>query len=135
MMSIFMKHWYYGPFVKLFLYNYWFSKHHILKLKTAILVEGPGDSLILEQNGIHNSVALFGLSISSKQKSLLQKAGAVHVILCMDNDDAGREASKKLKKELDYYFKVSIISLCKKDIGEMEPDEIKNILSEIGCNI
>ena len=111
-----------------FLYNYWFSKHHVRKLKTAILVEGPGDCFALEQAGIHNSVGLFGLSISSKQKSLLQKAGAVHVILCMDNDDAGRKASVALTDKLRYYFKVSTTLLCAKDIGEMEPEAIRSML-------
>lgn len=111
-----------------FLYNYWFSKYHIQKFKTAILVEGPGDCFALEQAGIHNSVGLFGLSISSKQKSLLQKAGAVHVILCMDNDDAGRKASAALTDTLSYYFKVSTTLLCAKDIGEMEPEAIRSSL-------
>ncbi len=111
-----------------FLYNYWFSKHHIRKLKTAILVEGPGDCFALEQAGIHNSVGLFGLSISSKQKSLLQKVNAVHVILCMDNDDAGRKASAVLTDKLSHYFKVSTTLLCAKDIGEMEPKAIRSSL-------
>jgi replicative DNA helicase len=111
-----------------FLYNYWFSQHYIRQSQTAILVEGPGDCLALEQAGIHNSVGLFGLSLSSKQKTLLQKAGAVHIVLCMDNDEAGCKASEKLEEDLSYYFKISTTSLSAKDIGEMKPDQIRSSL-------
>ncbi len=115
-----------GGFAKShFLYNYWFSQYYIRQSKTAILVEGPGDCLALEQAGIHNSVGLFGLSLSNNQKSLLQKAGAVHIVLCMDNDDAGKKATRKIKEDLGYYFEVNVMSLNTKDVGEMKTDEIK----------
>ncbi len=115
-----------GGFAKSnFLYNYWFAQYYIRQSKTAILVEGPGDCLALEQAGIHNSVGLFGLSLSASQKLLLQKAGAVHIVLCMDNDDAGQKATRKIKEDLGYYFEVNVMSLNTKDVGEMETDEIK----------
>ncbi|NDC71851.1 MAG: hypothetical protein EBZ62_00150, partial [Sphingobacteriia bacterium] len=41
-----------------------------LKSHTAIIVESPGNVWRLEENGIHNSVALFGSSLSDRQTDL-----------------------------------------------------------------
>lgn len=108
------------------LYNYWFSKFYISKYGTAIVCEGPGDVWSLEQAGIKNSVALFGLSCSKKQKQLLQKAGALTLVFILDNDEAGENAKNRLKEQLEYYFRLFFMTPENfKDVGEMMHKDIQ----------
>ena len=71
------------------LYNFWFAKEHIIKNSIVILVESPGNVWRLEENGIHNSVAIFGSSLSDRQKIILDSSGAMTIIVLTDNDEAG----------------------------------------------
>jgi 5S rRNA maturation endonuclease (ribonuclease M5) len=109
------------------LYNYWLAKTSISKHGTAIICEGPGDVWALEQAGIKNSVALFGLSFSKKHRQLLQKAGALTLVFMLDNDKAGEKAEKRLQKQLMYYFRLFFLTQSTlNDIGDMVGEEIKD---------
>ena len=59
---------------------------------TIYLVEGFKACLWMIQNGYQNTVALMGSYISDTQQSLLHPFGGT-IILCLDNDDAGRAAT------------------------------------------
>jgi 5S rRNA maturation endonuclease (ribonuclease M5) len=107
------------------LYNYWFAKDYILKTKTAIIVESPGNVWRLEEAGIHNSVAIFGSSMGNKQKILLDTSGAMNIITIMDNDDAGQEAAKNIAAKCDRIYNIKNIKLSANDIAEMSLDQIK----------
>ena len=104
-----------------FLFNYWFARPHIKTSREAILVEGPGDVFALEQIGIHNSLALFGLSLTDEQHFLLHASGATKLTLWLDNDKAGREAVERLKERLTRSFELqtSNVLLMGKDPGEL----------------
>ena len=52
-----------GFYINNYLYNYWYAKEYITKSGIAILVESPGNVWRLEENNIHNSVAIFGTSL------------------------------------------------------------------------
>lgn len=108
-----------------YLYNYWFAKEHILKSHIAILVESPGNVWRLEEAGIHNSVAIFGSSLSDKQKILLDMSGALSLILIMDNDDAGKKASEIIRKKCNKTYNIYDIKINHSDIGAMNTEEIK----------
>ena len=108
-----------------YLFNYWFSKHHIKAQKTAIICEGPGDTFSFEQAGIKNSIAVFGKTISEHQRLLLQNAGAERLLLCMDADESGQIAQIKMQRELEYYFQIETILPDGNDFGEMHSDKIK----------
>lgn len=90
------------------LYNLWFSQDYIRRTNTVILVEGPGDVWKLEENDIHNSVAIFGTSISDYQQSLLENLPCMNIVCLLDNDDAGKKAAENVKKNCigrtDYIF-------------------------------
>lgn len=119
-----------------YLYNYWFAKRYIHQNKTAIVCEGPGDVWQLEEAGIHNGVAIMGLNISKTQRQLLQKAEALTLVLILDNDKSGIKAVEKLKKSLQYFFRLFIITPENmNDIGEMFPEEIVNKIGQVINNI
>lgn len=108
------------------LYNYWYAKEHILNTGTVILVESPGNVWKLEENGIHNSLALFGANLTDRQKTILDMSGAMTIITIMDNDDAGHKAAKIIKDKCDRTYNIKNIIVSKNDIAEMSSSEINN---------
>lgn len=117
------------------LYNFWFAKEYILKIGVAIIVESPGNVWRLEENGIHNSVAIFGSSLSDRQKILLDSSGAMSLVILTDNDDAGKKAALQIKQKCQNTYRIFIPQITKSDIGEMTSDEInsqiRNYLGQI----
>ena len=117
------------------LYNFWFAKEHILKSGIAIVVESPGNVWRLEENGIHNSVAMFGSSLSDRQKILLDSSGAMSLVILTDNDDAGRKAAQQIKSKCQNTYRVFIPTITQADVGEMTSEqintEIKSYLGKI----
>jgi len=108
-----------------YLYNIWFAKPFISRTGTVILCEGPGDVWALEAAGIRNSVAIFGLSISRKQRLLLQNSGALTILCAFDNDEAGNKAGKKIQESLNHYFRVfRITPQNNTDFADMSKSEI-----------
>lgn len=108
------------------LYNFWFAKKFILDTGVAIIVESPGNVWRLEENGIHNSVAIFGSSLSDRQKILLDSSGAMSLVILTDNDDAGRKAAEQIKLKCQNTYRIFIPQISKSDVGEMNSDEINN---------
>jgi len=108
------------------LYNYWFAKDHIHKDQYVIIVESPGNVWRLEEAGIHHSVAIFGSSISDRQKMILDGSGAMSVFVLADNDEAGKKAAEQIRSKCQNTYKVIIPdNIRKNDIGEMTIEEIK----------
>jgi 5S rRNA maturation endonuclease (ribonuclease M5) len=108
------------------LYNLWFAKKHIMQTSTAIIVESPGNVWRLEENGINNSVAIFGSSMSDRQKILLDSSGAMNLVILTDNDEAGFKAAEQIKNKCQNTYRVFIPKITKSDIGEMNSNEINN---------
>jgi 5S rRNA maturation endonuclease (ribonuclease M5) len=113
------------------LYNLWFAKDYILKTGTAIIVESPGNVWRLEENGIHNSVAIFGSSMSDRQKFFLDSSGAMNLVILTDNDEAGRLAAEKIKQRCQQGYRIYIPTIDKPDVGEMTPEEIDSQIKPI----
>lgn len=74
------------------LYSLWHSKEDIRKNDSAILVEGYFDFISLFQEGIKNSVACLGTSLTNDQAELLSRY-ADEVIIFFDRDAAGKAAT------------------------------------------
>lgn len=106
------------------LYNYWKAKPFIKNTNTAVLVEGPGDVWRLEEAGINNGVAMFGVNFSSAQQTLLAQAQCMTIVSLMDTDEAGREACRKLKEEYGRLFRMYFPRVSAHDVGEMTTDAI-----------
>jgi len=101
------------------LYNFWFAKEHIKKTKTVILVESPGNVWRLEEAGIHNSVGLFGSSMSNHQKVLIDSSGAMNIIVLTDNDEAGEKAFQTINDKCKDIYRIHRPQFDGDDIGEM----------------
>lgn len=106
------------------LYNFWFAKEHILNTTTAIIVESPGNVWRLEESGIHNSVGIFGSSLSDRQKVLLDSSGAMNLVILTDNDEAGRKASEQIKEKCQNTYRIYTPNIKASDVGEMSIEEI-----------
>ena len=92
------------------------------KNSTIILVEGPIDVLKLESANIHNSLAIFGSSLTDGQRQLLDELKIENIILAFDNDKAGEKATKTISRTLkEHSYNVKRLCFDKKykDIGEM----------------
>jgi DNA primase len=89
------------------------------------LTEGSLDTMWLDQHG-YASVALLGLFMSKRQERLLSKMPIREVILCLDNDQPGRDAAEHIQRRLRKYFVVSKIELPNgvKDVQEIRESEI-----------
>lgn len=109
------------------LFNYWWSRDYIRESGKIILVESQGDVLKIEMADIHNSVGIFGTELSPKQAELIKQSGAKQVILCMNNDEAGRIAADKIEKILG--METIKLELPENDMGDMAIPDIRHFLS------
>jgi 5S rRNA maturation endonuclease (ribonuclease M5) len=123
--------WLNGSFQsKNYLYNYWFACEHIKKSGVAILVEGAGDVWRLEENGIHNGIALFGTDLTDAQRVMLDRSGALSIIVLLDPDKAGQEGCKKLKSQLGRQYRMYFPNI-QDDVGALNADEITEDIKPI----
>lgn len=106
------------------LYNYWNAKEHIAKNGAAILVEGPGDVWRLIESGIQNVVAIFGTDLTEEQMVILERSGALSVICMFDNDEAGKNAVKNIKKQLSRTYRLFFPKFLGNDVGDLQEDVI-----------
>lgn len=107
-----------------YLYNFWFARDEILKTGVAILVEGAGDVWRLEQNNIKISLGLFGVELTEQQRVILDRSGALSLIILLDNDEAGKAASKILWKKLNRSYRLFFPKISSDDVGELHSDAI-----------
>ncbi len=93
----------------------------------VILVEGPLDAVWLHQQGFTEAVALLGVYCSQRQRQLLARLGRT-VILALDNDAAGQEATERLVMQLGQAFNVAQVSLPAgvKDVQELGIEELRD---------
>lgn len=76
------------------LFNYHNAKNYIRDRKSVIVVEGNMDAIKMSAKGFKNVVALMGVALSKEQIDILKRL-KVPVILMLDNDNAGEEATIK----------------------------------------
>jgi DNA primase len=70
------------------------------KSKEITIVEGMLDAMNAKASGIKNVVALGGTGMNIRQLGLIDKLGIEKINLCLDNDSAGKEASKNIALQL-----------------------------------
>lgn len=106
------------------LFNYHRAKEAIRLQKEVILVEGNMDAIRLYSVGIKNTIALMGTSLTKEQIEALKKLRC-KIILMLDNDDAGENATYSIGNILEESnLSFGIVRLS----GEKDPDTyvIKN---------
>jgi DNA primase len=78
--------------------------------------------------GIYNAVAVLGTDLSGPQRSLLLERECFDIVLGLDNDIAGIDATNKIKKSCSAYFQIYQYQLPKgKDIGDLSVEELQNL--------
>jgi len=113
-----------------------FSKSNVLyslniarkntKNRKIILVEGYMDVILLNQAGIKNTVATLGTSLTNQHAKILNKY-CDEVIICFDNDDAGKKATLR---SIDILDAVGLdVKICILDNG-MDPDDFIRLKGE-----
>ncbi|AXF39866.1 DNA primase [Bacillus phage vB_BthS_BMBphi] len=69
------------------------------KATTLWICEAEIDALTVWENG-YASVALGGSSISDRQAEMILQSGVQRIVIASDNDKAGKDLAKKIKKKL-----------------------------------
>jgi hypothetical protein len=89
---------------KNFVYPAFVCSNDIVKSRTVFLHEGLPDCMSLMTIGVRNNLVLFGTEISFSIINYLLKISDIKIIICQNNDDAGRDSSIKIRKKLLKYF-------------------------------
>lgn len=82
------------------LYNYHIAKESSRQKGYVIVMEGFMDVIRASSIGITNTVALMGTALTNEQISLLKKL-SLNIILCFDGDNAGKNATLNIGKQLE----------------------------------
>lgn len=114
-----------------YLFNYWNSLESIKKDRYAILVEGCGDCIKLEQLNVKNSLGLFGSHISEQQIMLLEMSGAMTLVVMTDNDEAGRKAAEQIKSSLGRLYRLYFPKFSEKDPGNLNKSQVSSDIEPI----
>ena len=96
------------------------AKEEIKKVQNAIIVEGEFDVISLFENDIKNVIAIKGTALTENQASLLARF-TPKVTLCLDQDDAGFEATKRSLEHLEKKGLTTSIVILK---DAKDPDEL-----------
>lgn len=110
------------------------AKEEIKKNQDAIIVEGEFDAIALFMEGIKNAVAIKGTALTENQVALLSRF-TPKVSLCLDQDNAGFEATRRSLEVLEKKGLSASIVIVKdgKDPDEAlkkNPAEFKKALKE-----
>lgn len=93
-------------------------------IREIIVVEGIFDVMKFYEANIKNVVCSFGSHLTKEQEKLIMKV-AESLILCYDNDEAGKNATKRVISSMKYKTNLSIIELDEgKDPGEHTIDDL-----------
>lgn len=76
-----------------------FDSSDVRKSNIVVLSEGMFDAYALHKIGIENACCMFGTSLTNEQLKKI-KSNTKNVVLMLDGDRAGIEATKKLTKQL-----------------------------------
>lgn len=115
-------------FRKNILYGLNLAKDAIMNSRTVILVEGQGDVWRLHEAGLEVAVGIFGASINDDQLLLLEKSGAMNLVILTDSDEAGQKAYEQIVKKCGRRFNYVRPTISQKDVGDMTIQEIKEEL-------
>ena len=109
-----------------------FGQPLIKDTNMVCITEGSLDAMWLDQMG-YNAVALLGASISRTQIELLKDLSIGEIVLCLDNDEAGRIGTRHCLTKLSPTCKISYIELPEgnKDIQEISD---KSLIDKVISN-
>jgi hypothetical protein len=91
----------------------------------------------LEENGIHNGLALLGCQLSQRQEIVLSTLGILALIIIMDNDPnhAGQKAYNIIHNRLSKLYRIFRLTTHTNDIGDMSQDEVTSDIKPMIDNV
>ena len=81
------------------LYHYHIAKEATRTAKCVIVMEGFMDVIRASTIGVSNTVALMGTALTTEQANLLKRLSP-NVVLCLDGDNPGKQATLKIGEQL-----------------------------------
>ena len=108
-----------------------FGGHKIKKCDFVCITEGTLDTIWLNQNGF-NSVALLGAHMSRIQEELLVNLPTDELVICLDNDEAGKLGSERISTCISKRFVITYIQLPReyKDVQDVRNiNELQHIIN------
>jgi DNA primase len=117
-------------FSKNVLYGLNLTKERIMETGTVILVEGQGDVWRAFEAGLDMTVGIFGCSINDDQLILLERSGALNVVVFTDYDEAGNKAAEQIMKKCGRRFNYIRPEMPEgvKDVGDLTVEQIKELI-------
>jgi len=108
-----------------------FGLSHFNSLRgSAILVEGSFDCIAMHQMGFDNTLAILHSDLTWIQYKILQGITS-KIYIMLDGDNAGQEASKKIRKMLSSNFIVKVVNLpAGKDPDNLDRGSIISLLKK-----
>ncbi len=115
-----------------YLYNYWKAWPTIQNSGVAVLVESPGNCWRAVEAGYKNIVGIFGTSLSSGQKTLLDSSGAMTLVVLTDGDKPGKLARDNIVAQCENSYHLVTPDLPEgKDLADLSTTEVKTLLDPI----
>lgn len=118
------------------LYGFHKTKNDIREARTAVLVEGQMDLLMIWQDGVKNVVATSGTALTNEHLVILQRL-ADELILSFDSDEAGQAAAERaidLANAYDFSVKLLVIDDAKlkdpADVVKAKPGHIAELVKK-----
>ncbi len=116
------------------LYGFHKTKNFIRELKSAVLVEGQMDFLMMYQDGVKNAAATSGTALTPDHLKVLRRQ-TDSLVFCFDNDEAGLKAAERsidLAHNEDFNVKALVIDKYKDPAEAVlkEPDLMKKLIGE-----
>ena len=105
------------------------------KRENMILVEGNIDVITLHQAGFDNAVATMGTALTEEHARLLGRY-TKELVLCYDNDDAGKDATQRaiaLLKNADFSVKVLQLPRRRTEDGELVKQDADDFIKYQGA--
>ena len=99
-----------------------FGINHIQPNSFVCVTEGSLDTIWLTQNGFP-SIAILGAILSKTQEELLAKLPVEELVICLDNDEAGKKGKERLMTCMTQNFVLSYIKLPK---GVKDVQDVRN---------
>lgn len=105
------------------------------KRENMILVEGNIDVITLHQVGFDNAVATMGTALTEEHARLLGRY-TKELVLCYDNDDAGKDATQRaigILKNADFSVKVLQLPRRRNEEGELVKQDADDFIKYQGA--
>lgn len=102
------------------------ARKAIAAADAVIVTEGYVDAIMMHQAGVTNTVATLGTAVTGENLANLARM-TKNVYLCLDNDEAGRKAARRVAEAMDGTLDVSVfaVSLPREEIRDDEGEPVR----------